>query len=114
MLGLNLEQLSREIEDRELFQTVGKLRSANGLISCTLPAAIGDHKVGSSQLILFVVECGQSLAGTGRAYPNELAPEFGAVECMHRLRQFGHDEIGQVDDIVDRVESDRLQPILQP
>lgn len=43
MLGLNLEQLSREIAGCELFRTVGTLRSANGLIACTLPAAIGDQ-----------------------------------------------------------------------
>src|SRR5437773_136070 len=43
MLSLNLEQLNREIEHCELFRMVGKLRSANGLITCALPAAIGDQ-----------------------------------------------------------------------
>jgi flagellum-specific ATP synthase len=43
MLSLDLNQLSRDIADHELFQTLGKIKSAKGLISCTLPAAVGDR-----------------------------------------------------------------------
>src|SRR5437588_155649 len=43
MLSLSIEALNREIDGYELFQTAGKLRSANGLVSCTLPAAVGDQ-----------------------------------------------------------------------
>lgn len=44
MLGLNLDRLGREITEQPLFQTVGKLRSATGLLlSCSLPAAVGDQ-----------------------------------------------------------------------
>lgn len=43
MLSLNLDQLSREIDHCKMFRTVGKIRSANGLITCTLPAAVGDQ-----------------------------------------------------------------------
>ncbi|HLJ97705.1 MAG TPA: FliI/YscN family ATPase [Gemmataceae bacterium] len=43
MLKLDLKRLCREITEREVFQTAGKLRSATGLLlSCTLPAAVGD------------------------------------------------------------------------
>ena len=42
------------------------------------------------------------------------AAELVGIEGVHRLRKFRHDEIGDVDDIVDRVQADRFQAILQP
>ncbi len=43
MLKLDVNKLCRTVADREVFQTAGKLRSATGLLlSCTLPAAVGD------------------------------------------------------------------------
>ena len=40
---MDVEKLSRQIESYELFRTVGKVRSATGLLRCTLPAAVGDQ-----------------------------------------------------------------------
>lgn len=42
MRTLNLDRLRQEVERCDLFRTVGKLRRANGLLTCTLPAAVGD------------------------------------------------------------------------
>lgn len=44
MLNLNVEKLRREIRTAEGVRTTGKLRSATGvLLTCTLPAAVGDQ-----------------------------------------------------------------------
>src|SRR5262245_56129992 len=43
MLRLNVEKLRREIETYDVFRTVGKLRSATGLLTCAIPAAVGDY-----------------------------------------------------------------------
>jgi flagellum-specific ATP synthase len=43
MLQLNVEELRREIASYDSFRTAGRLRSATGLLSCTLPAAIGEQ-----------------------------------------------------------------------
>jgi flagellar biosynthesis/type III secretory pathway ATPase len=43
MLGLNLDSLTRTVEGCDLYRTAGKLRSATGLLTCALPAAVGDH-----------------------------------------------------------------------
>ena len=42
MLALDLDRLRREVETCELLRTAGKLRRANSLLTCTLPAAVGD------------------------------------------------------------------------
>jgi flagellum-specific ATP synthase len=43
MLRLDLNKLCREIQSRDLFRTVGKIRGATGLLTCSLPAAVGDQ-----------------------------------------------------------------------
>lgn len=44
MLKIDVNKLCRKIDEHEIFQTAGKLRSATGLLlSCTLPAAVGDQ-----------------------------------------------------------------------
>src|SRR5579864_5205959 len=44
MLSLDLAKLCRTIEEHDGLQTAGRLRSSNGvLLSCTLPAAVGDR-----------------------------------------------------------------------
>src|SRR5436305_48955 len=46
MLKLDVPDLRRRISARDRFRTAGKLRSATGVIlSCTLPAAVGDQCV---------------------------------------------------------------------
>jgi len=43
MLGLDIAQLRRDIQDWDLCQTMGKLRGVHGLLHCAIPAAVGDH-----------------------------------------------------------------------
>jgi flagellum-specific ATP synthase len=43
MLRLNVEKLRQEIANYEGLRTAGRLRSATGLLSCTLPAAVGEQ-----------------------------------------------------------------------
>lgn len=43
MPSLNLDGLTRALDRCELYRTTGKLRSATGLLTCSLPAAVGDH-----------------------------------------------------------------------
>lgn len=44
MVSLPIEHLKQEIASFDLFQTAGRLRSSRGLLlSCTLPAAVGDR-----------------------------------------------------------------------
>src|SRR5207247_678106 len=41
--GLDMGNLCRQIANYELFQTAGSLRSATGILTCTLRAAVGDQ-----------------------------------------------------------------------
>src|SRR2546425_3195520 len=43
MLRLNVESLCQEIASYDGIRTAGKLRSATGLLTCTLPAAVGEQ-----------------------------------------------------------------------
>lgn len=43
MLRLNVEKLRQEIASYDGFRTAGRLRSATGLLTCTLPAAVGEQ-----------------------------------------------------------------------
>jgi flagellum-specific ATP synthase len=43
MLRLNVAKLRQEIQNYDVFRTAGKLRSATGVLTCTLPAAVGDQ-----------------------------------------------------------------------
>ena len=36
------------------------------------------------------------------------------IEGVHRLGKLGHDVVRYVDDVVDRVQADRFEPVLQP
>ena len=49
--------------------------------------------------------CSPCMARTDK---DRCAPQLVAIERMHRLRQFRHDEVRQVDDVVDRVQADRV------
>ena len=49
-----------------------------------------------------------SFASRGRAHENGVARELRAVEGVHGLGEFRHDEVGQVDDVVDRIQPDRV------
>ncbi len=42
MLSLDHECLNRAIEDCDLYRRAGKLRSATGLLTCSLCAAVGE------------------------------------------------------------------------
>jgi flagellum-specific ATP synthase len=43
MLGLNVPKMARDIQGLDLLQLMGKLRSAAGVLTSTLPAAVGDQ-----------------------------------------------------------------------
>lgn len=43
MLGLDLPQLNRSIVQTPLYRVCGRLRSVTGLLTCQLPAAVGDQ-----------------------------------------------------------------------
>ena len=43
ILGLNLPTLRQGISHTPRYRQAGKLRSATGMLTCALPAAVGDH-----------------------------------------------------------------------
>jgi flagellum-specific ATP synthase len=43
MLGLDMPLLNRSITQTPLYRTGGRLKSVTGLMTCNLPAAVGDH-----------------------------------------------------------------------
>jgi flagellum-specific ATP synthase len=43
MLGLNMPALTTGIAQTPRFRQAGKLRSATGILTCAMPAAVGDH-----------------------------------------------------------------------
>lgn len=56
MLRLDLAGLNEQLKEAPLYQEAGRLRSANGLLTCTMSAAVGD------QCIIDGLERGQLLA----------------------------------------------------
>src|ERR1019366_7717407 len=75
---------------------------------------IRDHQVRFIQRVSFVIERAEGLAGLRRANEDGVPVQQVGVEGVHGLRQFGHHEVRHIDDVVDRVEADRRQPVLQP
>lgn len=43
MLGLDLRSMNRSITQTPLYRMAGRLRSVTGLMTCNVPAAVGDH-----------------------------------------------------------------------
>ena len=82
--------------------------------SAMAPRGVGDHQVRRLERVFLVVQRAEALARLRRADEDRVALQQVRVERVHRLRQFGHDEVRHVDDVVDRVQPDRGQPVLQP
>ena len=50
----------------------------------------------------------------GGTHEDGIARQLGCVVSVRRLGQLGHDEVADVDNIVDRVEAESFEPRLQP
>ena len=60
--------------------------------------------------VLLLVQRHDLLARARRAHEDGGAAQQVPVEGVHRLRELGHDVVGHVDDVVDRVQADGLEP----
>ena len=74
---------------------------------------VGDDADRVVERIGFAVEREQRLAGARPAH-REIAPHLGGIEHMQRPAAVVSDEIGDIDKRVDRTQTDRGQPLLQP
>lgn len=43
MLGLDMSAMNRSITQTPLYRMGGRLKSVTGLMTCAIPAAVGDH-----------------------------------------------------------------------
>ena len=68
----------------------------------------------SDKRVVLVVQRAEPLAGLGGADENGVTLEQIGVEGVHGLGQLRHHVIRHIDDVVDRVQSDRREPPLQP
>ena len=78
------------------------------------PGGVGDHQHVRRQLGLLAVDGHQLLAGPGPADDDPPAFEPVEVERVQRLARLEHDVVGDVHDVVDRPQPDRLQAALHP
>ena len=74
---------------------------------------VGDDADRVVERVGLAVEREQRLAGA-RAAHREIAPHLGGIEHMQRPAAVVGDEVGDVDQRVDRAQPDRGQPLLQP
>ena len=85
------------------------LSSADNACDGDRTLRVRDHQICRCERIELVVEGHHGFAGfTGarRAGVDRIAVEFGAIEGVHGLREFGHDVVREVDDVVFRIETD--------
>ena len=75
---------------------------------------IADHQVFRRQFPLLLIQ--RHEWGPLRQIPHDDLPAFDRIQvkCMQGLAQFMQDEIGDVDDIVDRPDADGVQSFLHP
>ena len=92
----------------------GAIHSADHAGERDCAFSVGDHKVGGLQREILLVERQEIFAFAGTADEDGIVVEQVAIEGVHGLRQFGHDEVGHVHDVVDRVQTDGGEPVLQP
>ena len=74
---------------------------------------VGDHAHGVVERVGLAVERGQGLAGAGAAH-REMAAHLGGVEHVQRPAAIESDEIGDVDQRIDRPQADGGEAALQP
>ena len=74
---------------------------------------VGDDADGVVELVGLAVEREQFFAGA-RAPHDEIAVHLGGIEHMQRPAAVIGDEVGDIDQRVDRTKPDRRQPLLQP
>ncbi len=81
--------------------------------SDSTPLVVGDHAHGVVERVGLAVER-QHLLAVLRAAHGEIALHLLGVEHVQRPAAVVGDEVGDVDQRVDRAKADRLQPLLQP
>ena len=74
---------------------------------------VGDHAVFGEQRVSLAVEGEEGLAVL-RAADHQRAADFRGVKGVQRLADLVEHEVGDVDDVVDRAQADRFEPLLQP
>ena len=77
-------------------------------------AGVGDHQGLRVEVVIVAVEGPQPLSGTGPAHDDAALPQPVQVEGVQGLAELEHDEVGHVDDVVDRALADGPETVLQP
>ena len=117
-LAAGLRDVER-VPQRRLDQHVGgALVAARGLAAHDAgerldAVVVGDHAHGVVERVGLAVERQQRLAVLGAAH-DEIALHLRGVEHVQRPAAVVGDEVGDVDQRVDRAQADRRQPLLQP
>ena len=75
---------------------------------------VANHEVIGVQLAFLSVESDKGFVGMGNANDHFLAGDFIGIEGMKRVAKFMHHIVGDVNEVVDRGESDGLETVLQP
>ena len=96
----------------------GRLRAARGLAAHDAgerlhALLVGDHADRLVERVALAIERDQALAVT-RAPDRQIAVHLGGIEHVQRAAAVVSDEIGDVDERVDRTQPDRDEPALQP
>ena len=78
------------------------------------PSASAITRFDGLKLVALVVQRVDLLAGARAAHENRRPVQLVGVERVHGLRQLRQHVVRDVHDVVDRIQSDRFQPVLQP
>ena len=73
---------------------------------------VGDDEHAAVELALLAVECGELLVVGGATNDDAVSANLARVEHVQRLTQLEHDEVADVDEIVDRAEADGSEALL--
>ena len=75
---------------------------------------VGDDEHVGAQRAIHAVERAETLAGARTADDEPPSSKLREVEGVHRLPELEHHVVGDVDDVVDRTDAGRFEPIAQP
>ena len=75
---------------------------------------IADSQVAVAQLVLLAIECLEGCALGHRLNDNLVTLHHVSIEAVQGLTQCHHHVVGDVDDIVDRTQTDYAELVLQP
>ena len=75
---------------------------------------IGDYQSIRFQLQFGAIQAGERFSFFRSTYDDFIASQQIPIKRVQRLAVFHHDEVGDIDNIIDGTKADSGQPVLQP